>query len=292
MPRSRGLTIYLGLHVALALAALGGVLVTPWGTIAPSATIYFRIAAGFLAYFQAQFLATWMMLGPQRGATRLLVGIAASLILFAAPFASEFANHGLLRFSLKVAAVMTAPPLAVVVVALAPAWFGGRRIRYLEHRLRTVYARPQFSLRAMFVCTLVAAVFVATAQFFPIRLASSDETPLVTRTATRAGAGAFTLRMEASFSAAILAVPLANAVAAYVLLLPGPVWRLVPIPALAALACGVAASAVEMRGIPADAAIVGGACGVGSLFSTAHFLILRACGYRLVTVEKSPTPGT
>jgi hypothetical protein len=271
MPPSRGLTIYVALHIATAVATLAAVLIVAFSGGFFPASLYADIAATGLAYFQSQFLATWIALGAPRPAYRIVIGAAGSLLVIAPPLVSEMFEFGAAWFSVKVVATTTVLPMTVVLVGLAPEWFGTRRIRFVPREIRDFNSPWQFSIRAMFVATVLAAVLVGAAQFFPLRVSDQN--------------------FGFAISAGILGIPVGSAAAAYVLLRPGRVRWLIPAPMLAAGLAGVAATAMESRGFTVQSLLVGAACAIGSLVPVGHFLILRAYGYRLITLERFPTPG-
>jgi hypothetical protein len=302
---SRGAKVYLTLHlvVILFVLALGvkswllGEAFSPWAR-SPQLALLLAVLPTLLIYFQMQFLAAWIMLGRPHAAWRVSLGVLAALLAWSALFLHAIGEHGFVRFAAKTSLVVGLIPLAVVLIGLTPELVRGRRMRPVG-KSSPEWMRPaQFSTRAMFVTTLLAALFVGAAQFFPMTFATGDE-PSIPRPvlggAAPGGGFAFTDSITISLSAVILAPPLATVAAAYWLLLPGTFWRWLPVPTVTAIAGGLAAGLMESHGATSDTLNFVIASALGSLFPLAHFLILRWCGYRLIlsetpiTLERSPT---
>ncbi len=302
---SRGAKVYFTLHVVVILfvLALGvkswllGEAFSPWAR-SPQLAMLLAVLPTLLVYFQTQLLAAWIMLGRPHAAWRVSLGVLAALLSWSALFLHDVGEHGFVRLAAKTSTVVSLIPLAVVLFGLTPELFRGRRM-WPVGQSSALSARPaQFSMRAMFVTTLLAALFVGAAQFFPLTFASGDE-PSIPRpglgNAAPGGGFGFTGSITISLSAVILAPPLATVTAAYWLLLPGTFWRWLPLPTVTAIAGGLAAGLMESHGATSDTLNFVIASALGSLAPLTHFLILRWCGYRLIlsetpiTLERSPT---
>jgi hypothetical protein len=246
-----------------------------------------NFAAMALAYLQAQFLAAWIVLGSGNSAIRYCGGLQAMIAVVAPPLVYGALDTGLIRFPLKIVAGTILLPAAVVVVGLMPEICGPRRIRWVYSSAWSPGAPPQFTLRALFIATVLSAALVFAARFFPLQISTASETPWMGQLQPGT-AVVFLNQSQVSFGAFILAPPAAVVVATCILLMPGRVWWLAPAPIATGFLTGVAVSAMEERSVTTQSLWGGVVCAVISLIVVAHFLMLRACGYRLIDESEAP----
>jgi hypothetical protein len=203
----------------------------------------------------------------------------ATIGVLAPPWIAGTLADGAAWFTAKIVAGTIALPAACVAAGLAPELFRGRRIRFVGGELKVAATPPQFSLRAMFVVVVLAGLLLGLAQLFPLEVSADDQ--------------------MVSFSASILAMPVA-VVAATHLLLPHRIRWLILAPILAGCLAAVLTTSAEYGGFSVDLLVAGAGGATASAIPIVHFLVLRACSYRLivedadagaVTAEISPTPG-
>jgi hypothetical protein len=259
------LTIYLGLHVFATVGTLAAVVAVQG--IMPT-EIVATVASMILGYFQSQFLAAWMVLASNLPIVRWGAGSLAMLGVLAPPWIAGTLADGAAWFTLKIVAGSILLPAACVAAGLAPELFGGRRIRFVGSERKVAASPPQFSLRAMFVAVVLTALLIGLAQLFPLEVSGGDQV--------------------VSFSASILAMPAAVVAATY-LLLPHRIWWLIPAPVLAGFLAASVTTGAEYGGFSVDLLTAGAGGAAASAIPIVHFLILRACGYRLIGMDRSPS---